>query len=117
MTTAGVMSAVVAPTKSHPSTQTGGGGGGGSGTAGASKPSYQPSESEISFELAAGGLGSGLPRSSEQPRSSVHRSTSQPETVNEKGLLRLVCHLLQSVEWCANDCFIHLFQVLKIHII
>lgn len=46
-----------------------------------SKP-YQPSESEMSFELASGGI-----LSEQQPRN-VHRSSSQPETACEKGLLR-----------------------------
>lgn len=54
------------------------------------KSSYQPSESEMSFELATGGAGgsilSGQAGSSGQRN--VHRSVSQPETANEKGLLR-----------------------------
>lgn len=51
------------------------------------KSSYQPSESEMSFELAAGGsIQSGQASSSGQRN--VHRSVSQPETANEKGLLR-----------------------------
>lgn len=55
------------------------------GVSGASAKSYQPSESEMSFELATGGPMSG--QSSVQQRN-VHRSVSQPETANEKGLLR-----------------------------
>uniref|UniRef100_A0A336LKW6 CSON009168 protein n=1 Tax=Culicoides sonorensis TaxID=179676 RepID=A0A336LKW6_CULSO len=65
-------------------------GGGASGTTQQAKSSYQPSESEISFELATGGGtgGSLQPGQASSGQRNVHRSVSQPETANEKGLLR-----------------------------
>lgn len=54
------------------------------------KSSYQPSESEISFEMATGGAGGSVQsgQASSSGQRNVHRSVSQPETANEKGLLR-----------------------------
>lgn len=54
------------------------------------KSSYQPSESEMSFEMATGGAGGSVlsGQASSSGQRNVHRSVSQPETANEKGLLR-----------------------------
>lgn len=54
------------------------------------KSSYQPSESEMSFEMATGGAGGSVQsgQASSSGQRNVHRSVSQPETANEKGLLR-----------------------------
>lgn len=54
------------------------------------KSSYQPSESEMSFEIATGGAGGSIQsgQAGSSVQRNVHRSVSQPETASEKGLLR-----------------------------